>query len=68
MHKTKRQRKYAATYRAERMDALNELIDHGTPAEKVAARQAKAASRNSWTKRTSNNVTGFHKPQPKVKA
>lgn len=64
-HKSKRERKYAATYRAERMDALNSMADNGTADDKAAARKAKAASRDTWVRRQSNNVTGFHNPKPK---
>lgn len=64
-HKSKRERKYAASYRAERIAGLNEMADTGTVDDKVAARKAKAAMRDTWVRRTSNNVTGFAKPQGK---
>ena len=65
-HKCKRERKYAASYRADRVAALNALQDAGGD-NAIAARQQKAKMRDTWTRRQSNNVTGFHKPQPKVK-
>ena len=64
-HKSKRERKYAASYRADRMDALNNMIAEGGDAA-AAANKAKRAMRDTWMRRTSNNVTGFHKPQPRV--
>ncbi len=63
-HKSKRERKYAASYRADRMDALNNMIAEGGDAA-AAANKAKRAMRDTWMRRTSNNVTGFHKPQPR---
>ncbi len=66
-HKSKRERKYAASYRADRMDALNSMIAEGGDAA-LAAQKAKKAMRDTWMRRTSNNVTGFHKPQPRVKS
>lgn len=66
-HKSKRERKYAATFRAERIAALNEMQDAGGDAG-IAARQQKAKMRDTWMRRTSNNVTGFYKPQRKVAA
>lgn len=60
-HKNKRERKYAASYRADRMDALNEQQDAGGDAG-AAARQQKAKMRDTWQRRQSNNVTGFHAP------
>ncbi len=65
-HQTKRERKYAASYRAARISALNEMQDRGGN-DAIGARQAKAKMNDTWTKRTSRNVTGFHKP-PKVQA
>lgn len=67
MYKSKRERKYAATYKAERLQALNALIDTGTVDEKIGARRAKAKGNDSWTRRHSTNVTGFHKPQKVTK-
>jgi hypothetical protein len=49
------------------MDALNNMIAEGGDAA-AAANKAKRAMRDTWMRRTSNNVTGFHKPQPRVKA
>ena len=66
-HKSKRERKYAASYRADRMDALNTMVAEGGDAA-AAANKAKRAMRDTWMRRASNNVTGFHKPQPRVKA
>lgn len=65
-HKSKRERKYAAQFRADRIEALNAMQDQGG-SDSIAARQAKAKMRDTWVRRSSNNVTGFHKPQPKAK-
>ena len=66
-HKTKRERKYAATYKFERIAALNALQDDGGSAG-ASARKQKAKLADTWTRRQSNNVTGFHKPQRKGQA
>lgn len=63
-HKTKRERKYAAQFRADRVAELNRLQDAGG-SDGAAARQQKAKMRDTWQKRQSNNVTGFAKPQGK---
>lgn len=60
-HKTKRERKYAASFKFERLAALNAMQDAGD--EPQAARKAKAKMNDTWTKRTSKNVRGFHRPQ-----
>lgn len=60
-HKTKRERKYAATYKFHRVDALNSSIDAGGT-EAAGARKAKKKMAESWTHRSSSNVQGFWKP------
>lgn len=66
--KTKHQR---VRYRAEKQFAkfaeLNRVIEAGGPQGGEANKQLRRES-NTWTRRQSSNVTGFHKPQPKVKA
>ncbi len=60
-HKTKRERRYAASYKFERIAALNDLQDKGG-ASAVAARKVKAELSNTWTRRHSHTAGELHRP------
>ncbi len=60
-HKTKRERRYAASYKFERLAALNEMQDKGG-ASAVAARKVKAEMSNTWTRRHSHTAGELHRP------
>lgn len=57
-------KRYAAQYKFERFDNLNGLIDSNEP----GAAKAKRKLADSWTKRQSNNTTGFYDPKKAKKA
>lgn len=54
-------RRYAAEHKFARFAELNGLVDLGGENAKDG-RRAKKKAAESWTKRNSNNATGFHKP------
>lgn len=51
-------KRYYARKKFDKLSALNEDIDSGGFAGN-AARKAKSKMNDSWSKRTSNNTTGF---------
>ena len=61
--KEARAAKARALAKFERLAVMNRLIDGG----EVGVYRAKKALSDSWTKRQSNNVTGFYDPR-KAKA
>lgn len=63
-HVSKRERRYAASYKFDRLSALNQMQDEGGAAA-LAAGKAKRQGNDTWVRRASNNVTGFHKPAAK---
>ena len=59
-------KRYAAQYKFSRLDALNQTIDAGGD-EAAGVAKSKRKLNDTWSKRVSNNVTGFYDPK-KAKA
>ena len=60
-HKSKRERRYAADYKFERLAALNVLEGQGGSAA-IAARKTKKKLTETWTKRHGGRAGELHRP------